>query len=282
VNPFRQGAKEHPYLIARWDSRQKLWTLHSRPIDKQGKPDPYQSVLAGPEATRLFKEAARAAVSRLRRSRDPEIRGLAITLREPLYVWLDLMRTKERGFRRVPQLTSWRGGKLIEAFLESGAVPPDARLTENGSIGRLFEESATFWDDLVDLGFDSDGSPTVQQRPPRAEVRATPEPEAAPEPEQIGRVTLPENDSAAIHQPEPGAGLDFTSEAGRSSAVAAYVKRWTCSEAALARTATVDRADLSKWKKGSLAATSDKSARIEKALKNDDRPTPAPKRSEDF
>jgi hypothetical protein len=91
--------------------------------------------------------------------------------------------------------------------------------------------------------------------------------------------------SGAAHEPmdmepsRPGATgpnhfLDFASEVERSSAVAAYTKHWTCSEAGLARTAKVDPADLCKWKKGDLPATSDKKTRIEKALKANERPTP--------
>jgi hypothetical protein len=70
----------------------------------------------------------------------------------------------------------------------------------------------------------------------------------------------------------------FASEAARTSALADYIERWNCSEAALARTATVDPADLSKWKKALLPAGSDKKARIENALRNDERPTPVPNR----
>lgn len=65
----------------------------------------------------------------------------------------------------------------------------------------------------------------------------------------------------------------FASGAQRIDAVAAYTKSWKCSAAALARTARVDPADLSKWKKGSLPEGSDKKARIEKALKNNEAPT---------
>ena len=176
VNPFLQGAKDHPYLHARWDSLQKLWTLHDLPLDQQGKPDPSGAVLADPETARFLKEATRIAVRRLRQSRDPEIRALAITLRDPLYVWLDLMRTKERGFRRIPQLTRWRGGKSMEEFLESGLVPPDARLTENGNIVKLFQESTAFWDDLVDFGFDSESAPTAERRQPADQSWPTPGP----------------------------------------------------------------------------------------------------------
>ena len=71
---------------------------------------------------------------------------------------------------------------------------------------------------------------------------------------------------------------DFTSEAQRIEAVAVYTEAYQCSAAALGRTARVHRADLSKWKKGSLPAASDKKARIEKVLKNKVAPTPAPKR----
>ena len=72
---------------------------------------------------------------------------------------------------------------------------------------------------------------------------------------------------------------DFGSESGRSNAMAAYTTFWTrpdlsCSEAALGRTAMVDPADLSKWKKGSLPAGSEKKTRIENALRNNKPPTP--------
>jgi hypothetical protein len=85
---------------------------------------------------------------------------------------------------------------------------------------------------------------------------------------------------AARPSPEAGSSApseedcDFTSEVQRIDAVAACTKFWQCSEAALARTARVDPADLSKWKKGLLSAASDKKARIEKALKNKEAPTP--------
>lgn len=181
---FLQGATRHPNLFAHWDSLQKLWTYLDRPVDEQGKPDPYQSDLADPEAVRLLKEAARIAISRLRHSRDPESRALASTLREPLHVWLDFMKTKERGFRRIVQLTRWRGGEPMEAFMESGAVPPDARLTENGTIHRVFVESAILWDDLTALGFETE---TEAEQAPASNgkkrtvggAKTTPDPEHA-------------------------------------------------------------------------------------------------------
>jgi hypothetical protein len=80
--------------------------------------------------------------------------------------------------------------------------------------------------------------------------------------------------------------FDFDSEAGRNKAIGDYIKYWTtdsyaCSEASLARTARVDPADLSKWKKGSWSTGSDKTARIEEALIHSKPPTPPPtKKSE--
>jgi len=169
---FRQGAKDYPYVYARWDSLQKLWTLYDQPLDDEGSPDPYESVLAGPDAAHFLREAVRMAVSWLRQTKDLEIRAVATTLRNPLCVWLDLMRTKERGFRRTLRLTRWRGGKSVEDLLDSGAAPPDARLTENGTIARLFQESAAFWDDIVDLGFDAEALATARQ--PANQAPATP------------------------------------------------------------------------------------------------------------
>jgi hypothetical protein len=68
------------------------------------------------------------------------------------------------------------------------------------------------------------------------------------------------------------------SDEGRSAAVGEYTIRWACSEAGLARAAAVDPGDLSKWKKGQLPAGSEKRARIERALLNNQEPLPPPKR----
>lgn len=74
---------------------------------------------------------------------------------------------------------------------------------------------------------------------------------------------------------------DLNTVDGRREALSGYVKSWNCSEASLARTAVVNPADLSKWKRGSLPATSDKKARIERALRNNDPPLPPPKKRSD-
>jgi hypothetical protein len=86
--------------------------------------------------------------------------------------------------------------------------------------------------------------------------------------------------SAAPEEPNsapPEGDCAFTLEAQRIDGLAAYTERWQCSQAALARTAKVHPADLSKWKKGLLSAASDKKARIERVLKNKEAPTPPPK-----
>jgi hypothetical protein len=85
--------------------------------------------------------------------------------------------------------------------------------------------------------------------------------------------TAPEATSAA--PPDDGA---FATGEQRIAALGAYTARFQCSEAALARKARVDPADLSKWKKGLLARTSCKKDRIETVLKNQEAPAPRPKR----
>jgi hypothetical protein len=87
-----------------------------------------------------------------------------------------------------------------------------------------------------------------------------------------------ESSASATNRAEPSP--DFTSEEKRNSAVAAYTESWNrCSEAALARTAMVNPADLSKWKKDRLPNGPGKRARIEKALMNNEAPTLIAKRS---
>ncbi len=122
----------------------------------------------------------------------------------------------------------------------------------------------------------------------------TPEDGGASRPPDKAAASALDNQSAAIPGlPEsevdsaPAASsegcLDFASEAGRASAIAAYIGYWTtaewvCSEASLARTAMVDPADLSKWKKAPLPEGSAKTKRIEAALKNNEPPTPPAER----
>jgi hypothetical protein len=177
--PFHTGQHEYPHVCARWSSVQKMWTLHDYARDDQGKPDLSQAIPASPEALELLRQAATLSVGRLRESRDPEVRAAAGTLRYPLNIWLGLMRIKERGFRRIPELTRWRGGKSMEAFLESGTLPSDARLTENGTINHIFQKSSAFWDDPVALGFDSETGVAMVPKQP-ADALPSPEPPAEP------------------------------------------------------------------------------------------------------
>jgi hypothetical protein len=60
----------------------------------------------------------------------------------------------------------------------------------------------------------------------------------------------------------------FSLKEQRREALANYTGQWACSDATVARTAMVDPADLSKWKRGLLPSKSDKKARIEKVLNN--------------
>jgi hypothetical protein len=88
-----------------------------------------------------------------------------------------------------------------------------------------------------------------------------------------------DSERASSH-PDPG--FEFASAPERITAILAYTQHWTCSEAALARKAIVDPADLSKWKKGGLPAESDKKRRIEAVLRNNEQPIPAVKKSADL
>ena len=138
-NPFRRGAKEHPKLLARWGSRQELWTF----CEPSNEP-------ADPEAERSFKEVVRIAFDLLRDSHDPVIRALTSTLREPYHVWLDFMRREKRGFVRREQVRTSHMGHF-RAWLEVGTpLPPSATiLFEDGDIQNVFDQSARFWDDLA-------------------------------------------------------------------------------------------------------------------------------------
>jgi hypothetical protein len=96
--------------------------------------------------------------------------------------------------------------------------------------------------------------------------------------EPVGASTSPAavtTESSPDSQPvESPAVFDFTTEAGRNNAVASYTRHWCCSQGALARTANVNRSDLTHWKQGTLKpATSTKKTAIENALRNNTPPT---------
>jgi hypothetical protein len=124
------------------------------------------------------------------------------------------------------------------------------------------------------------------EAPPRATSAAAAAPTDRPESQasSLEAESLPEHalpsTPAGAATDSSGAALlnessEFISVAQREAAIAEYTKHWTCSGAALARAARVHPADLSKWKKGSLPAQSDKKARIEKVLQNDEAPVPS-------
>lgn len=156
VNPFRQGAIEHSGLLAHWDSRRELWTFCEHALDEHGKPMPgFSPVRADPKTEDLFNQAVRIAFGLLRNSRDPSIRALTGTLREPCGVWLDLMRNEKRGFERVVQLRSSHWSSYVRASEAGVAVPLSAtRLLDDGDIRGIFTQSARFWDDIVARGFE--------------------------------------------------------------------------------------------------------------------------------
>jgi len=128
---FLQGAMEYADLTAHWDSRQDLWTLRHAPPGEVSTP-------AAADSERFFKETARLALTRLGPSND---------VRPSWHVWLDLMRKEKRGFKRIAQLRSWRGGQSIDQFLDEGTVPSNALITESGAIAHVFKESAEFCED---------------------------------------------------------------------------------------------------------------------------------------
>ena len=100
--------------------------------------------------------------------------------------------------------------------------------------------------------------------------------------EKSGQKVLEGADPTATEVISNNDGLKFSSEQLRNEAVAAYVERWKCSEAALARAARVHPADLSKWKYGLLPVGSDKVKRIEDVLRSNTRPVHASRPSADL
>jgi hypothetical protein len=158
---------------------------------------------------------------------------------------------------RYAELLDLRDSLLREM---AGAEPEAATVTAEARLGTITTSS-----DRGECGFPSNTDVVNNMLQPAP--RAACDQEVSP--------------AGQAHGPAPGDGLEFASEAGRSKAVAMYVNRWNCSEASLARTARVHPADLSKWKKCKLPARSEKTARIESALRNNGPPTPAAGRDAD-
>ena len=273
---FQQYAGEHADLSAVWrwmhehlDATAELsapkgnWTLESR----------------SPGSQHLFRVIAARAASRLQ---DP-------SETESWQLWLDRLRAENYARKVEPRRLTMQQirnlGRLGEIL---DPVPPGY---ENQHIPQVFKASADFCF-VRSLQTDAPSASQVATKPglesgaPVGNGSTVRSPgEAKTEVSStlvIGaeRVPVTVESSGVGHQlanPSP----DFTSEEKRNRAMAAYTVAWDCSEASLARTATVDPADLSKWKKGSLPGGSDKKARIENALRNNDAPTLLAKRSAD-
>ena len=245
---FLKYAAEHSDLCAVW-----TW-LYTRADQSAGQPPHGEWSFRGglPGSQHLFKEIARRTAGLL--PDDPS--GA-----EPWKRWLDLMRKEGHGRRLPPRQ---RSSHQFRTALESGdfvALPPEyENQYEDQQIENILKSSA----DFCFVRWLAESGPMVTRTGLQNQDPAAPEP-ATPNPVEVGQ---------EAHPSAPLDGPDFASEAGRNCAVTAYATRWTCSEASLARTATVDPADLVKWKKGELPATSDKKARIENALKKNEPPTP--------
>jgi hypothetical protein len=123
----------------------------------------------------------------------------------------------------------------------------------------------------------TDSSATGSQSGP---ATVTPEPGQSPEVIPASTTQPDDTGTNAIPKSDDDSAFDFTTEEGRGEAIGRYTKHWRkdsrqCSEASLARTAVVNPADLSKWKKGLLPPGSEKARRIENALKENKPPTRA-------
>ncbi len=162
----------------------------------------------------------------------------------------------------LPPADPFRRGELVHCHVEADGspVPSTSNCSFSPEMVRALRASVR---PAVDIrNTPGTGEPVSEQHVPAAQTRESSKqvPPAATPTRQVS---------------DPG---DFASEAARAKALADYIAHWTCSEAALARTAPVNPADLSKWKKGLLPAGSEKKARIEKALRNNDAPVLLAKR----
>jgi hypothetical protein len=275
---FLQYAAEHANLRAVW-----RW-IYEDPVESVEPPDPKgRWTLEGGSSgsQHLFRVIAGRAATRLSNPSDAE----------PWRLWLDRLRaegyTRELPPDRVPtqHIRNLGGsGKILVP------VPPGF---EDQQIEHVFKASADFCfaHPLAEVtppltqpthetggesGVSGADGPISRSTHEGTEIAVSPRPDAG----EAHVRAIEESSIPGASQPDGS--LDFASEVQRNSALAAYTKHWNCPEAALARTSKVDPADLSRWKKGVLPAESDKRARIEKALKNNEPPTPAATRSKDF
>lgn len=127
---FLDGASEYPGLFAYWGATEELWTFGNSLPEEPDHP-------ANPEAERLFKEVATAAIRLMGRTGNAE---------PPWHVWLDIMRKGKQGFRRLyAQTRTWKEFQTaMEVSVDAAKLP----LTDNGTIASVFERSADFCEQL--------------------------------------------------------------------------------------------------------------------------------------
>lgn len=273
---FLQYAVEHADLRAVWS-----W-VYTHDDQFAQRPPRGQWTFSGglPASQHLFKEVTRRAAQRAPNSSDAE----------PWQRWLDVMRSEGYSRKLLPRRVSMHEFRVA---VESGEYAPLPPGFESQQIEHVFKSSADFCyvrslaeattpkpsrvsDDMAGKLEASTASASMSSSHDRKpEIGPSP----CPDPE-IERVRSLADSSI------PGAdghchALDFTSEAGRNRALDLYTNSWKCSEASLARTASVDPADLSKWKRDRLPPDSDKKARIERALQENDPPTRPDRRTDD-
>lgn len=153
---------------------------------------------------------------------------------------------------------------------ESGGIVHDLAGSCIGFCSRLAAESERSARSQPAPHTESNQPENAPHRPIEPEVDASGAEPATPIEEPAG---------SAKRWPDPSP--DFASGQGRNDAVLGYTASWGCPEASLARTARVDAADLSKWKKDRLPAGPGKRERIENALRNNDSPKSLPERPKD-
>jgi hypothetical protein len=117
-------------LWVQWEALGKRWSLKG-----------------SGECKRLFEDAAQLAIAILAKSDDPDLRAQAGTLRNPLDVWLDLMRDNHRGFKRATSRPPhWR---QLDKFEEIGEPLSSLVGFSLSGIEHLFEESLKFLEFLA-------------------------------------------------------------------------------------------------------------------------------------
>jgi hypothetical protein len=199
----------------------------------------------------------KALTDRIRAHQDEAASGLGVTVQPPVQPG------SNPAGESIPGSNPAETGRTQAptASVGNGASMPDESLPNRDSIEPMPDVHGPGSAESCGVAYNHDQQPEQARR-----VKA----------ESVGErnsKTLVSSQTSVAPGEVSSAVLDFASGIGRCQAVASYAERWHCSEASLARTATVHPADLSKWKRGGLPAESDKKARIERALRNNEPPT---------